>query len=112
MEKMIAKCGIDCAGCTAYQATVKNSDELRRQTAEEWSKMFGAEIDPKSINCMGCQNSETLFSHCQVCGIRSCANEKGHATCVDCPDYGCDKVQAVWKYDDKIKANLDALRGA
>ncbi|MDA3852420.1 MAG: DUF3795 domain-containing protein [Spirochaetaceae bacterium] len=110
METMIAKCGIDCAQCDAYKATIEDSDELRVKTAQQWSKMFGHQIDPITINCMGCQSQETLFSHCQVCGIRSCANEKGLTTCADCPDYGCEKVQQIWNHDGKIKENLERLR--
>jgi len=110
MKEMIAKCGIDCAECTAYKATVENSDALRKQTAEEWSKMFGGQIAPESINCLGCQNEETLFGHCQVCGIRSCAKGKGFQTCAECPDYGCEMVSDIWAHDGKIKENLDRLR--
>ncbi len=110
MSVIIAKCGINCSECTAYKATIANSDDLRKQTAEEWSKMFGAAIAPESINCLGCQDRETLFSHCRVCGIRSCAGDRGYTTCAECPDYGCEKVNAIWEHDRKIKANLDALR--
>lgn len=110
METIISKCGILCSGCTAYKATVEDSRALREQTAREWSQMFGADIAPESINCLGCQNADTLFAHCQVCGIRNCAESRGLKTCADCSDYGCDKVQAVWKYDSKIKENLERLR--
>ncbi|MDA3958188.1 DUF3795 domain-containing protein [Oceanispirochaeta sp.] len=111
MEQKLGKCGIDCNQCNAYKATMENSDELRKKTADEWSRMFGAVIDPASINCGGCQGEGALFSHCQVCGIRSCASEKGHQTCADCPDYGCEKVSAIWAHDDNIRKNLEPLRG-
>ena len=110
MELNLARCGIDCHQCNAYKATIQNSDELRKKTAEEWSKMFNASIDPESINCKGCQSKEMLFSHCKVCGIRSCAVEKGFTTCAECPDYGCDKVSKIWKHDSNTKKNLDRIR--
>ena len=111
-EVIIAKCGLNCSDCGAYKATIANDDELRRKTAEEWSKMFGGSIDPKSINCLGCQEADTekLFSHCKICGIRTCAVEKGHTTCADCPDFGCDKVAEIWKHVSFAKTNLEALR--
>lgn len=109
---MIAKCGIDCSKCEAYLATIQNSDELRKETAEKWSSMFGAKLDYKSINCLGCQESDEnkLIGHCKVCEIRICALEKGYNTCADCENYGCDLVSKVWQHDSKIKANLDELR--
>jgi uncharacterized CHY-type Zn-finger protein len=86
MKTMIGKCGIDCENCDAYRATIQNSDELRQKTADQWSKQFGVAIDPSSINCYGCQvsASDKLFSHCKVCGIRTCANEKNLQTCAAC----------------------------
>ena len=36
MKKMIACCGVDCATCDAYVATLNNDDALRRTTAERW----------------------------------------------------------------------------
>jgi Protein of unknown function (DUF3795) len=110
MEQNLGKCGIDCNECNAYKATIKNSDELRKKTAEEWSKMFGVNIDPAGINCDGCQNDKKLFSHCKVCGIRRCASEKGFKTCAECPDYGCELVAGIWSHDKNIKKNLDQLR--
>jgi hypothetical protein len=58
MEQIIAKCGIVCTDCNAYKATIANSDELRKQTAEEWSRMFNTTIAPESINCRGCQGTD------------------------------------------------------
>ncbi|RPJ08966.1 MAG: DUF3795 domain-containing protein [Spirochaetaceae bacterium] len=111
-NKIIAKCGLDCVKCGAYQATIHNSDELRKKTADEWSKMFGGVIDWKTINCLGCQQNDKakLFSHCMVCGVRTCALEKGYATCAECKDFGCEKVSAIWKYDENAKKSLEALR--
>lgn len=112
MANIIAKCGINCSECNAYKATITNSEDLRKKTAQEWSALFGVVIDPKTISCLGCQESDKnkLFSHCQVCGIRTCAVEKGFKTCAECDDFGCEKVASIWQHDSKIKANLDSLR--
>ncbi|MBN1410708.1 MAG: DUF3795 domain-containing protein [Spirochaetales bacterium] len=110
--RIIAKCGLDCMECGAYKATIDNSDDLRKKTAGEWSAMFNADIDWKTINCLGCQqkNKGKLFSHCLVCGIRTCAVERGYATCADCPDFGCDKVSEIWRHAPGSKTNLEQLR--
>ncbi|MBN2510540.1 MAG: DUF3795 domain-containing protein [Spirochaetales bacterium] len=111
-EVIIAKCGLSCTDCGAYQATIADDDELRKMTAEEWSKMYGGSIAPESINCLGCQEKDEtkVFGHCTVCGIRTCAKEKGYTTCADCPDFGCDKVAELWKHASFAKTNLEALR--
>ena len=111
-EKIIAKCGLSCSDCLAYKATVKNDDELRKKTAEQWSAMFNADIDWKTINCLGCRQEEdgTFFSYCSICGIRTCAVGKGHETCADCSDFGCARVSEIWKHNDQARKNLEALR--
>jgi hypothetical protein len=112
MSKIISKCGIECTNCDAYKATIQNSDDLRKETAEKWSSQHGTNIDYKTINCMGCQETDNskLFSHCNVCKVRLCANDKGYTTCAECDDYGCDNVSEIWKFDNSFKENLDSLR--
>ena len=112
-EVIIAKCGLTCTECGAYKATIADDDALRKKTAEEWSKMFGADVPVESINCLGCQVSDEdkMFSHCKVCGIRSCASEKGFTTCAECPDFGCDKVSEIWKHASFAQQTLEGLRG-
>ena len=44
MNKLIACCGLDCEGCDARIATLKNDDELREKTAALWSQLNGVEI--------------------------------------------------------------------
>jgi hypothetical protein len=110
--KIIAKCGLVCSDCGAYIATAANSDELRKKTAKEWSELYGGNVEWKTVNCLGCMETrkEMLFSHCLVCGIRTCALAKGFATCADCPDFGCDKVNEIWKHVPDARANLQSLK--
>jgi Zn finger protein HypA/HybF involved in hydrogenase expression len=113
MEKIIARCGLECTDCNAYRATVADDDDLRVKTAEEWSRMFKVDIPPETINCLGCQQNDQnkLFSHCRVCGIRSCAIGKGYATCAECADFGCEKVSEIWAYAPQAKSQLEEFRG-
>ncbi|RJO71130.1 MAG: DUF3795 domain-containing protein [Myxococcales bacterium] len=106
-----AYCGIDCELCPTFQATRNDDDAARTKTAEEWSRMFKAEIRPEHINCDGCK-SETgrLFFHCTQCGIRACAGAKGHETCADCEDYGCDKLMGILDVVPEARATLEKLR--
>ncbi len=111
-KKMLGKCGIDCLGCPAYISTKNNDDALREKTAKEWSAMFSADIKAKDIDCMGCLSSkEPLFSHCNECGIRSCANDKGFDNCASCDEFdSCKTLNGLLSMVPEAKANLEALR--
>ena len=110
-EKIIAVCGLDCAQCMAYKATVKNDDDMRKETAKNWSAMYGGEIDWKSINCLGCTQDVTVFGYCGMCEIRKCAKGRGFSTCAVCPDFGCEKLAEFWKNAPEAKTNLESLNG-
>ena len=111
MEKLIACCGLNCETCDARIATIKNSDELRKATAEAWQKMFNAgEIPYQSINCTGCRMEGVKFSHCDTCGIRVCVNSKGYETCGDCTEMAtCEIVAFVHKNAPEAIENLKRL---
>ena len=110
-KMMIASCGLDCGQCPAYIATQKNDDNLRAETAKNWSAQFNAKISPADINCDGCtSDSKRLFSHCAVCEIRKCSREKKLANCAHCPEYPCAKLAAFLANVPEAKANLEAIR--
>lgn len=111
MAKNIACCGLDCDECPAYKATVINSDELRKQTADQWSKMYNANIEPETINCLGCK-SEVLFSHCNVCEIRKCSLDKGHDNCGKCSQFSCETVEGVLQHVPEARVNLEGIKNS
>lgn len=53
MRELIGFCGLDCEKCQARIATKNNDDKLRKQVADEWSKLNGILITPEMINCDG-----------------------------------------------------------
>jgi hypothetical protein len=97
MEKFIGCCGINCAECDARKATISNDDQLREATAAKWRDAYGAPgITAEMINCTGCREEGLKFSHCFVCEIRQCVNEKGFNTCGDCPELeSCSIVAGI-----------------
>lgn len=111
MDKMIAFCGIVCTECPAFLATQKDDDNERRKVAELWSKEFKAEIKPEDINCDGCLSEDgKLFSHCKVCEIRKCGQERGVKNCAYCNDYACEKLSKFFDKAPEAKALLDEIR--
>ncbi len=111
MIEMIACCGLVCTDCPAFIATQTNNDQLRKSTAEKWSKMFNADIKPDDINCDGClSNSEKLFGHCRECAIRSCCLQKQQSNCALCPEYSCQKLDDFLKFVPEARAKLEEIR--
>jgi hypothetical protein len=105
MSEMMAYCGLLCSECPAYKATVADDMALRKETAENWSKMFGADIKTEDINCLGCE-SDTLFGHCKICEIRACAKEKAVEDCGRCDSFACAKVEGILKHDGAARERL------
>ena len=87
MSKIIAYCGIDCAGCDAYLATKNNDQKLREKTAAEWTKMHGFNFTPEMINCTSCTGDGVKVGYCGQCGIRKCAVEKKVKNCGACAEF-------------------------
>ncbi len=123
MKKMIACCGVDCATCDAYVATLNNDDALRRTTAERWARQLDVPVEPEYINCDGCQQTNGRhLGYCDICGIRTCCLEKQHTTCAECDEYVCERLQTGFEVLSEVlemgplseleaHKTLDALRG-
>jgi hypothetical protein len=111
MEKLISCCGLNCASCDARIATITNDDELRKATAEKWRTAYGASgLTYEMINCTGCREEGAKFSHCNVCEIRICVQEKGFDTCGSCSDLEtCNKIAGILKAVPEALANLRSL---
>ncbi len=111
MADLLAYCGILCSECPAYKATVANNDDMRRQTANEWSVMYSADISPEQVNCLGCK-SELRFAHCGMCEIRKCALVKKLDNCGLCASFACELLDPVFKSSPEIRDRLEKARQA
>lgn len=108
-KTLIGVCGIACAECGAHLATKNNDEALRRKTAEEWSKIYGVDIKPEAIDCVGCTTTTGKhFHHFTVCEIRACGQAKKVTNCGRCPDYACETINGFFKMAPAAKAVLDA----
>ena len=111
MARIVAICGINCAECPAYIATRENDDDKRRQTAEEWSKQFGADIQPESVNCMSCLSQDgPVFDYCTKCEIRKCGMAKQVDNCAHCADYACEKLTKFFDMVPAARTTLEEIR--
>lgn len=111
METIIGCCGIKCDECPAYLAHREDDDRKRVETAELWSRLYDARIEPEQVNCEGCGAvGGVLFQHCSVCEIRKCALAKGVATCAECGDYPCERLLEFFTMVPDARTQLEALR--
>jgi hypothetical protein len=141
---MIAYCGINCAKCPAYtlprlgeklhtkrlfQWLLKSGmrDAVRRLGQKSEVKRQKAEVpaDPAGdltgyIICDGCTAIDArCVKHCLTCPVRCCAMEMGVKNCAHCKNFGCERLQGIWKVTvfkdarprlEKLRARLQALR--
>lgn len=94
---MIAYCGLDCARCDAYLATVRNDDALREKTARLWTELNGVPITRDMINCLGCCADGVKTPFCDsLCAIRQCALQRELPSCGDCAEKrSCDRLRMI-----------------
>ena len=112
MEKMISYCGLDCSGCPAYIATMNDDDAMRKKTAEQWSKDYGADIKPEHVNCVGCIVTDGRhIGHWDECEMRKCGQEKGVKNCAYCDEFACEKLAKFFEAVPNAKATLESIRG-
>ena len=106
--RLIAACGLICSECPAYLARKANDQNLREETAKEWSEMYNAQIKPENINCDGCHTKKgVVFSHCNRCEIRACCAEKNIDNCSKCDEYPCSKIKDFFQFVPEAKKNLE-----
>jgi hypothetical protein len=113
VEKQIAYCGLDCAQCGAYQATLAGDAEAMEKVAAAWRVEYDHPgITAEMIPCEGCTSTlGTLGFHCAECDIRACGVERGVANCGLCADYPCERLAGFMQAVPGTRENLDAARG-
>jgi hypothetical protein len=110
LKQIIAFCGLNCHECGAFLATKENDDQKRPKVAQEWSMLFKIEINPKDINCEGCQSDGgRVFNYCKVCEIRKCGKEKDLENCGYCGEYPCHKLDLIFNNAPDAKNRLDKI---
>ncbi|MBS6533677.1 MAG: DUF3795 domain-containing protein [Oscillospiraceae bacterium] len=108
MNDLIAYCGLNCAACDAYLATLHDDQALRERTAKLWAELNNAPILPEHINCQGCRTEGVKTVFCDhLCGIRQCALTRGVASCGGCPELEtCPTVGAILSNRPEALENL------
>lgn len=84
-------CGHDCARCITYIATLRNDDNLRRQSQSFYKERFGLDIPLEKFNCEG-GRSQNVFELCKECPFVKCCKERSVDSCSKCPEYPCKEI--------------------
>jgi hypothetical protein len=111
VDRMISFCGLSCTDCPAFIATVNDDDEMRKRTAEQWSKDYGVDIKPEDINCDGCVLTEGRhIGHWNECEIRICGQGRGVENCAYCNDFACEKLTQFFKTVPEAQTTLEDIK--
>ncbi len=94
-------CGIYCGACSVAMYG-------KTGLTDEFSACLGS-VPKDGMVCGGCK-SDTVYSGCRICGLRSCAREKNIAHCIDCSDYPC-KIYRKWQKAAKFLPHLREAAG-
>ncbi len=97
MIKNTCYCGHDCSRCITYLATLKNDENLRKQSQKFYKNEFKIDISPEVIHCLG-GRSDNVFYLCKECPWMKCCQKRGIESCSECNEYPCE---ALKQYRDK-----------
>ena len=111
---MLGFCGINCAECVAYKATITADEKLIQRAVDTYGEGKGSRTD---WICLGCQHPELrlIATGCAQCKIRACAVEHGISSCAACPDYdACEKLHPFIEKEggDDLVRKMNWLREA
>ena len=98
-EEILTLCGYRCDLCQFYTENIK-SEKDRERVSQEFNRLFGYDIRPKDVECVGCKNEgKHVDSHCPV---RPCALKKGVENCDHCSEFICDKLKGRMNFAEEL----------
>jgi Protein of unknown function (DUF3795) len=115
MDEMIAYCGLSCRTCPIYLASrelnEKKKNDLIAKIIQECKEHYGIEYSFHDINeCDGCRIfNGRIFSGCEKCIVRICANQNQVENCAYCNEYPCGNLKELFKVSPETKKYLDTI---
>lgn len=115
MSSLIAPCGLDCATCPLFTATLEpdaaKQQMMRIDIAKTCREQYSMNVAPEDItDCDGCIAGGRLFRFCVNCGIKNCVAKRELDSCAYCNDYCCDMLGKHLEMDPSGKARLESIR--
>lgn len=90
MKEILSKCGYRCDLCPAYTENI-NSEADKKDVSEGWKKLFGFEVPPAEVECVGCHNKGQHAD--KGCPVRPCVMEKNIENCACCGNFECEALK-------------------
>lgn len=114
MDKLIAFCGLDCAGCEAYIATRVNDEAAKQALLAKWRVEYDSpDMPAEAVTCDGCAGEGRHGGYCSFCEVRACASARGVRNCAHCGEYEtCETLQGFIVNIPSAQANLASIRAA
>ena len=118
MSKLSSYCGIICDKCPIHLATIESNQSqklnMRTEIAEIILKEYSLRLTANEItDCDGCKGMpERLFTLCQNCKIRKCAQQKDIDNCAECNEYACDSLMQLFLKEPEVKRRLDKIHSS
>lgn len=88
---LVAPCGFRCDLCPAGVGS--GVDRVR--TSAAWSAIWGVDVPPDRIGCLGCHAGACLGAAlpAPACAVRACAAGRKLTGCAACPDLPCERLE-------------------
>ena len=100
--RLIGYCGLYCAACNHYRSSFSDGKHLLEEGVKQGE-------DPDSFTCRGCRGEiEYIHRGCDVCNIKTCAEERGLLHCGLCSFFPCGKI-IQFQYDSRYIHHLDVV---
>jgi len=91
MDEILTRCGYHCDLCLAYRPIVEANPSNQQTLSDGWHKYSGFRSPAQQIMCDGCMRGDPQVID-QACPVRPCVIERALQDCVQCSEYGCERL--------------------
>lgn len=98
-------CGLYCGACEIMAAYRRGMESGSPPKWPDLPQPLRDNIPSADIVCHGCK-SDKVFAGCRGCRVRECARERKVEACVVCPDFPCQRVEALRELIPDVREKL------
>ena len=116
IEEPVGVCGIDCSRCALLKASfgdVEAAESLARWwKSEGWMREDegAAEVLAGGPHCLGCREDRSSHWSPECWILTCCVDDRDLASCHECGDFACERLEAWASQNERYTEALDRLR--